>query len=317
MEKRSESIRESQIEDALVAYLDILRNLLGIKAEVRLIGRQIHLADGKRRLDILLAVENEIVLVELKVEPFQSEFVDQVVEYKQDLEILQSQKKLVAGNIQPVLLVTDCTPTQIENSQVKGVQVKKYSPVFVLTEYFNHLAAVATFLKLRPVDLGVFNIGLINRVIKALDVGNVTLKKIVTMTSLAPQSIDHHLTFAKQIGLVVERSGRFHLTSLGNKYVESSDNNLPEDALSEKQSALLRDYVASDPFSSPIVFGIYSIVESSFFLARNKYPISLDDLREFFQKASGKNMNGKPPRLSQRQLILISIMQRYLDYLEK
>jgi len=66
--KISKNILESEVEDALVSYLDILKEILDLNKEVRLITRQLRLIDGKKRLDVLLAVGDEIFLMELKTE---------------------------------------------------------------------------------------------------------------------------------------------------------------------------------------------------------------------------------------------------------
>jgi len=85
MEKQISEIAESEIENALVAHLDILRGILATEEEVRLISRQLRLAEGKKRLDILLTVGHEIFLVEVKREPFKEEFIRQILTYYDEL----------------------------------------------------------------------------------------------------------------------------------------------------------------------------------------------------------------------------------------
>lgn len=72
MKKVIEKIRESEVEDAIITYLDILEELLVIDKEIRLMARKLRLTDGKRRLDILITVGDEIFLLELKTEQFHS-----------------------------------------------------------------------------------------------------------------------------------------------------------------------------------------------------------------------------------------------------
>ena len=289
MEDISTKIREAEIEDALVAHIEILKSVLGISArEAHLIGRQIHLKDGTKRLDILLAVEDQIYLIELKVEPFAPEFLHQILEYRDELVHWQEDRKLIAGAIIPILLVTKAKKSHIDQCSASGVQLIDYSPLDILTRYFAKMSQIATFLKLRPVDLGVFNIGLINRAMKAMSEGRTTLSDITKASGLKERSIEHHLAFASQLGLAIKMNGGHFLTSYGQKYIDATDKTLPVENLSDRQSFLLRYFVAEDPFYSPIVFGIYSIVESAFFLSRNTYPISLADLRNLFQRISGK-----------------------------
>ena len=107
MGKVTKDIRESEVEDALITYLDILKEVLKAEKEVRLITRQLRMIDGKKRLDILLAVGDEIFLIELKTETFHVNHIKQILSYKEELEKLQQEKKLIPGKIVPVLLVTN------------------------------------------------------------------------------------------------------------------------------------------------------------------------------------------------------------------
>lgn len=296
MKKVIENIRESEVEDALITYLDILKEILNVTEEVRLITRQLRLVNGKKRLDILLAVGDELFLIELKTELFHKNHIKQILSYKEELEKLQQDKKLIGGKIVPVLLVTDFKETDFKTCEESGIRIYIYSPVDILTKYYDKVASIATFMKIRPVDLGVFNIGLINRVMKGLENGLITLKDLSEFSQLSSRSITHHLTFANEFGLVTQRKNRYYLTDLGLKYTSLEDDSLTRDELSAEQIVLLRDYIAKDPFSSSIVFGIYTIVESMLFLARNNYPVDLEELKGFFLRASGKKHEWKAPK---------------------
>jgi len=48
MGKVTKDIRESEVEDALITYLDILKEVLKAEKEVRLITRQLRMIDGKK-----------------------------------------------------------------------------------------------------------------------------------------------------------------------------------------------------------------------------------------------------------------------------
>ena len=296
MKTVNENIREAEVEDALIAYLDIFREVLGVDKEIHLIARQFRLVEGKRRLDVLLAVGDEIFLIELKTESFLKDYIEQILAYKEEVERLQQERKLVLGKIIPVLLVTNFSDVDSKTCRENGVRIYKYSPIEILTKYYDKVASIAKFMKIRPVDLGVFNIGLINRVMNGLETGLVTPKELAEFSQLATRSITHHLKFAVEFGLVSQRKNRYYLTDLGLKYISLSEESLTRDDLSDGQTALLREYIAKDPFSSPIVFGIYTIVESMFFLARNKYPVELEELKDFFLKASGKEYEWQAPK---------------------
>jgi DNA-binding transcriptional ArsR family regulator len=282
MKRIIENIRESEIEDALVANLDIFKLMLNINKEVRLITRQLRLVDGRKRLDILLAVGDKIFLIELKADSFQREHIKQILTYKEELKKLQQEKNLIGGEIIPVLLVTNFKKQDLKICEENGIRLYQYSPIDILTKYYDKVASIAKFMKIRPVDLGVFNIGLINRVMKGLENGFTTVKEIADFCHLSIRSVTHHLKFSIELGLITQRKNRYYLTDLGLNYLSLGDESLTRDELSEEQAMLLREHIAKDPFSSPIVFGIYTIVESAFFLARNNYPVDFEELKSFF-----------------------------------
>lgn len=311
MKKFTENISEAEVEDALISNLDILKEMFDLDKDIRLITRQLRLIDGKRRLDILLAVGDEIFLIELKVAPFHRDYVKQILTYKEELEELQKEKNLVGGEIIPVLLVTSFKAQDFIICKESGVRIYKYSPLDILTKYYERVANIAKFMKIRPVDLGVFNIGLINRVMKGLENGFTTVKEIAEFSHLSVRSVTHHLKFSVELGIVTQRKNSYYLTDLGLDYLSLGDESLTRDELSEEQAMLLRDYIAKDPFSSPIVFGIYTIVESTFFLARNNYPVDFEELKHFFLKTSGKKYEWKASKS------LSTATYTYLNYAVK
>jgi hypothetical protein len=311
MKKAAENIREAEIEDALVANLDNFKEMLCLEKEMRFISRQLRLIDGKNRLDILLAVGNEILLVELKATKFQSEYIKQILTYKEELIALQQEKNLISGKIVPILLVTGFTEQDLKICEGNGVCIYEYSPVDVLTKYYEKVASIAKFMRIRPVDLGVFNIGLINRVMTGLENGFTTTKEISEFGKLSVLSVTHHLKFAIELGLVAQRKNRYYLTDLGLRYISLGEELLTRDELSDEQATLLRNYIAKDPFSSPIVFGIYTIVESAFFLARNTYPVDFAELKDFFLITSGKKYEWQAPKS------LSTATYTYLNYSTK
>jgi hypothetical protein len=95
-------IRESQIEDVLVSTPVLMKSILNLEDEPRLLGRQIIIPSG--RLDLLYAYRTKLLLIELKVVPFQQKFVKQVLGYRHDLISYQDNGKLLHGEILPYLL---------------------------------------------------------------------------------------------------------------------------------------------------------------------------------------------------------------------
>lgn len=287
-QKHHNNISENQVEEALVSNLSFLKQILQTDDELKLLARQLRLLDGEQRLDLLLIGGKTLYLIELKVVKFSSDCLEQILSYKNELLNLQNADQLVQGNIKSYLLVTDATTNNVIECRQKGIEVIIYEPAKVLTEYYNNLSAVAPFLKLKPNDYGVYNLGLINRAINQLGYGEIKRVIIAEKTKLSPISTKNHLLIGKELGLVRIRNYNYFLTDLGDEYFLSGNKDALSETLTGKQIEILKIFVAKDPFYSSTVFGIYCIIESAFFLARNFYPIDLLDLRKMFRVVSGK-----------------------------
>jgi len=281
-------MRESQVEDALVTNLVFLSKMLKLPPDIKMITRQLRLKSGEARIDLLLSSGKNLCLIELKVVKFSEEWLKQIISYRDELIHLQNAGELVAGNILCFLLVTDAKERDIELAKQNNIELVVYVPLDVLKNYYDNLSAVVPFLKIKPNDYGVFNLGLINRALVHLSKGENKQDEIAIKTKLSKQSIHNHLKVAKEFGLVRERDKIYFLTDMGNQYVQSRSKDALIDKLNEKQIEILKHFAAKDPFYSPTVFGIYSIVESAFLRSRNSYPIKLSDLRDMFKKVSGK-----------------------------
>ncbi len=286
--KKHNNIKESEVEEALASNLFYLKKILNSVYDLKLIARQLKLKSGEQRLDLLIAHGKELCLIELKVTRFSDEYIDQINDYREQLLKLQSQGELVSGRLRAFLLVTGFTQKERELCESHNIEIVKYEPIDVLKDYFQHLSAVAPFLRIKPNDYGVFNLGLINRVLNALNKGIVKQEKLAEVTGLSKGSVHNHLRVAKEFGLVRERNKRYFLTDLGDKYLSSGNEGIFADILSTAQSEILKQFIAKDPFYSSTVFGIYSIVESAFILTRNNYPINFNDLIKMFRTVSGK-----------------------------
>lgn len=286
--KHHNNISESQIEDALVANLSYLVKILRLAGDLRIVGRQLWLKDGDKRLDLLLSLKKNLYLVELKITKYSEDFLYQIIEYRDELVRLQDQGELVSGNIISYLLVTEATTKQVAFAKTQGVFVVIYEPLDVLKNYYENLAAVAPFLKIKPNDYGVFSLGLINRVLIKLFEGETEQSKIASLVKLSKGSVHNHLKVAKEFGLVRQRGGHYFLTDIGDKYAVKVNKDLLVDQISQEQIEILKQFISKDPFYSATVFGVYSIVESAFLLSRNSYPVELRDLQKMFQVVSGK-----------------------------
>lgn len=287
--KNDNNVSENQIEDALTSNLFFLAKILNIPTELKLIARQLRLKSGDERIDLLLTSGKSLCLVEIKVVPFSKDWLKQIISYRDELIRLQNNGELISGEILCFLLVTNADNTEIEWARQNGIIVNVYEPISVLMEYYEKLAVVAPFLKIKPNDYGVFNLGLINRTLIKLSDGITLQEDIAEKRNLSKQSIHNHLKLAREFGLVRENHKRYFLSDIGDEYVQACNKDIFIDQLTKRQVEILKHLVATDPFYSSTVFGVYSIVESAFILSRNSYPIELSDLRNMFKHVSGKD----------------------------
>jgi len=282
------AVRELEVEDAFRTLPRLLSQALGFDFELSIIARQKDLPSG--RLDLLAVGQRRIFLIELKVERYKSAFLKQVLGYRQDLVALQEAGQFIDGPVEPVLLVIAAAKSAYDECEAREVVLREYSPANVLKGFYDHMAAQVNFLSVRPIDLGVWNIHLINRVLYSLPTRN-TINDLAANLQIAWKTIRNHLQFASELGLVSQLNKRYFLADLGVEYVQARDPLLPEDAVSEEQLRILRSHIVSDPFASRIIFGIYSVVEVVFILARNTYPVDMGDLINYYRETVGKRFD--------------------------
>ncbi|MBC7263470.1 MAG: hypothetical protein H5T64_03820 [Chloroflexi bacterium] len=291
--EREIKVHESEIEDVFVIYPNILAQLLTWDHELSLVARQLPLPSG--RLDLLFVSRNQLFLVELKVDLFRREFADQIAGYKSDLIQLQNTNNLVQGDINAILLVTKYSRDDARICTERDIRLIRYDPEAVLKSFYSQMAGVSGFLTIRPVDLGVWHIHVINRVLYTLPEQN-TIEELSQTIGIASNTVRNHLRFGEQLGLVRRYGKRYFLTDLGVSYVRLRDESLTSYQLSNEQMDLLRKSIVRDPFSSSIVFGIYSLVEAIFVLARNSYPVTMQDLIPYFRESVGKRFDWSTER---------------------
>lgn len=279
-------VHESQIEDILARFPMIAKSTLRSAENLRLIVRQMPLPSG--RLDLLFASGPSLLLVELKVEAAVENFVWQIKRYEKDLLELQSRGELIQAPIRPILLAPSFSIAVLNSCAQQGVTAIRYSPDEVLVKFFNELTSLQQFLYLKPKDYGLWNRHLTHRVLYALAGGVSNPSDIAFLANLSRRSVMNHLRFAVDMHLA-ERKGRlFGLSELGAKYVEARTSDMPPSEVSEAQLATLRNYIAKNPFSSPVFFGIYASVDTVFVLARNTYPVTDELMADYFKKTAGK-----------------------------
>jgi hypothetical protein len=278
-------VRESQIEDVLSTYPELTQRLVGSPQDLRLIARQMSLRSG--RIDLLFSAGARLLLVELKVEAFRKVFLQQITSYGSDLGELQKQGDLIQAPIEMLLLCPRFTASDERLCLRQGVRLVAYSPEDVLMEFYQRLGSIAGFISLRPSDHGLWNIHLTHRVLYALSAYH-TVASLAKATTLSAKSVGNHLRFAQELQLVTHQDQRFSLTEAGEEYVAVRDPGMPAGHTSEEQTEVLKKLIIRDPFASPTIFGVYTLVEAVFALSRNGYPVPWDSLTAYFREASGK-----------------------------
>ncbi|MEW6171428.1 MAG: hypothetical protein AB1472_07745 [Candidatus Omnitrophota bacterium] len=269
----------------MASYPQITASILEFKGELRLIARQMIVPSGK--IDLLFLGETKLFLIELKVEEFNKNFVDQIVNYRDDLLKLQQDGKLINADINSFLFLPSYDSTDELVAKSANVSLKKYSPNEVLETFFRELSSLSSFLTVRPMDYGVWNIHLINRALSLLTKTK-NLEELTTKIGISRNSIRNQLRLAEQLGLVSKLKNQFYLTKIGEEYIRNISEDQGNYTLTSSQVEIIRDFIINDPFYSPTIFGIFTLVEAVFILARNGYPVDIKDLIEFYKHSVGK-----------------------------
>ena len=287
-------IRERQIEDVLVGSPTLMKSLFGLDSYPQLIGRQIIVPSG--RLDMLYSYKNDFLLIELKVATFQKKFVSQVLNYQSDLVGFQDQGKLSKGNIIPFLLMPYAINNHRKEIEQKNVHLQEYNPEEILKYFYdNRLKPITTFSELRPIDIGIWNIHLINDFIYFLQDCN-SIAKLRMIVGGSQKTLYNKIRFASELGLVNwSKNGDYiGLTSDGNKYIDYKEDY--DGCLSEGQTQLLKQKIMENPYSSNVALGVASMVECVFYLAKSCYPVPLSQLESFFTTYAGKALEWQTER---------------------
>lgn len=287
-------VSESQIEDVLVNAPALTKKLLNLADTPQMLARQILLPGG--RLDLLYTCQSNLLLVELKVSPFQTKFIDQVLNYKSALHKYQEEGRLIRADIQPYILVTSATKVQREAALQRETICATYNPGDVLKYFYENFKPVAMYAEAKPKDIGIWNIHLIHPLLYKIGETR-DLGRINQALGGSPRTLYNKVKFAVELRLVNWRPRTDHvsLTDLGVQYVSAKDESLPE-RMSQAQIELLRRFVMHNPYESPIVLGIASVVESVFTLAKNTYPVPVKQLMDYFTLHCGKHFDWKTPK---------------------
>jgi hypothetical protein len=217
-------IRETQIEDILISSPALMKETLKLEEEPQLIGRQIIVPSG--RLDMLYSYQKDLFLIELKVVAFRKKFIQQIIEYKMDLQQLQKHGKLIQGDIQAFLLLPKINSANKKDAHAQGVICSEYEPELILNYFYSEkLRPITSFVENKPIDIGIWNIYLINKFIYFLDDTN-SIKELQNIVGDSPKSLYNKIKFAYELDLLSwpSRDNYVSLSEIGKQYVAAKDD---------------------------------------------------------------------------------------------
>ena len=278
-------ISEAQVEGAFVGNLDLLAKRLKTSHPLKLIARQFPMKGGDQRLDMLLTCGKRLALVELKVGIFSENHLRQTLQYRESLLTMQAADELPTGEIDAYLLVTTAGASQVNSAAKRGVQVIEYSPLEVMSEYFHKMSALSPFLRIKPKDQGAYSIARIAKAARAMADGKTRKIDVARAISVSESTAYHLLSGALDFGIARKKGEHWFLTDFGDDFVSAEEN---AGMLSSRQTDMVREFVSKHPFYSPTVFGVSSVMECAFLLARNSYPVEIRDLKDNFRMVGGK-----------------------------
>ena len=290
-------ISEAQVEGAFVGNLDLLAKHLKTSHPLKLIACQFPMKGGDQRLDMLLTCGKRLVLVELKVGVFSENHLRQTLQYRESLLTMQAADELPMGEIDAYLLVTAAGASQINSAARQSVQVIEYSPLEVMSEYFRQMSALSPFLRIKPKDYGAYSIARIAKIARVIGNGKTRMLDIANAISVSQITAHHILSGARDFHIVREKRNRWSLTDFGDAFVSAEEN---AGMLSTRQTDMVREFISKHPFHSPTVFGVSSIMECVFLLARNSYPVEIRDLKDNFRMVGGKTHEWKDNVIDKR-----------------
>ncbi len=279
-------IRESQIEDIFATQLDDVKSLLSINSSITLISRQKKLPSGAI-LDLLFITNKNLILVELKAVRSEIEYCDQVNDYRKELFLLQGKEEFPKLPIISYLVCPEFLESHKEYCYQSDIIPIQFSPFKLLNNYYFKVKAISCLINIKPSNHGVWNLNLLNRILYSVN-ELTTISTLILKTNLSKSTIGSYLRLSSELGLTRVKPN-IALTELGNSFVKCRDFEKPIEFISESQTEVLKKFITNNPFLSPAIYGIYSVVESIFSLSKNFYPVPLKEASKFFTYLVGKH----------------------------
>lgn len=278
-------VRESQIEDIFATQLDDVRSLLSVEGSISLISRQKKLPSGGI-LDLLFLSSNDLLLLELKAVRSEKKFCDQVVQYRNEIISLQPKNEFPNLPIKSFLVCPDFLKSHKDYCLGNDVIPVQFSPYELLKNYYFKVKAISRLIDLKPSNHGLWNLNLLNRILYCIGEKN-SIDDLIQRTKLSKSTVKSYLKLSSELGLT-KMKPTISLTELGNDYANNRDTEKTMEFISEAQTDVLKKFIMSNPFSSPAIFGIYSVVETIFVLSKNFYPVPLKEASRQFAYLTGK-----------------------------
>lgn len=307
------SISEKVIEDILTTDKSILAEVLSVSAsDLSLLARQKPVDSGK--LDLLYLINDELLLIELKVVGFYEKIIEQINQYQDDLIGLQRQNKLISTQIKKAIFVTEATANHREACKKENIELFIYKPETILSKFYENFKELSYFLKIQSSDYGMVRLGLLNTSIKFLGEG-LGLRDICRQEGKSEKTIRNRIAVAKLLNLAVKHKDDYYLTDFGSRFSELRDE--ANDRLSQGQINLLSEFICENPYFSSITYTILSLIETVFVLSKSFYPVSNDAVKDYFVKSVGKATSWKTEKARNTATYIFSNYACELGFLIK
>lgn len=303
-------VQESQIRDILASSASIAKDALKIEDNIDLLRKEYSLPNG--RLDLLFISKDKLHLIELKLTPPEKKSIEQVLNYKIDLETEKKEGKLANLEVIPHLVC----PTGMLRNDIKvlcaqsGVVPLELDLRKLLDRFYAESVLSLEFVRVKPVA----GIGLAPFVLNPMlyylkDHGPSTTEALAQARTMYKEYYAHrkpewligqqYMRLAKAFGLAQRTNyGKITLTEIGIRYVDC-DLSRPRE-MSDVQARFIREYIIKNPFGSSLNFGIYSLIEAVLELSKNIHPVPKKMVVEYFVQKVGKLFDWK--KVAQEEL---------------
>ncbi|MBC8490152.1 MAG: hypothetical protein H8D45_29385 [Bacteroidetes bacterium] len=247
--------------------------------------RQKILPSGNK-LDLLFLSSTDLLLLELKAVRSDIKFCKQVIGYRNELVGLQDKQEIPNLPIKAYLVCPDFIEDHKKFCYENNVVPIQFSPYELLRNYYFKVKAVTLLINLKPSNHGLWNLNLLNRILYSISNEN-TVEELVKGTKLSKSTVGSYLRLSTELGLTI-RKPKVCLTVLGVNYVAKREQNATIEYISEELAEVLKEHIIKNPFDSPAIYGIYSVVETIFALSKNFYPVPLKEASKYFSYLTGK-----------------------------